>query len=111
MENFRVNRIRLERTIEELASIGKETRGITRLPLSPKDLEAREYIMALMKEAGLEVKVDPVGNICAKRSQASDASLPSVMTGSHICTGTCYGKYDGTVGVLGALEAVRLLNE
>lgn len=67
--------------------------------------------MDLMEEAGLEVRVDPVGNICAKRTQALDTSLPSVMTGSHICTGIRYGKYDGTIGVLGALEAIRLLNE
>ena len=111
MRRFKVNLERLERTFEELACIGKEEIGITRLPLSPEDLEARSYVMDLMEEAGLEVRVDPVGNICAKRMQASDPSLPSVMTGSHICTGTHYGKYDGTVGVLGALEAIRLLNE
>lgn len=111
MRRFEANSGRLERTLEELASIGKGEIGITRLPLSLEDLEARRYVMDLMREAGLEIKADPVGNICAKRTKAVDPSLPSVMTGSHICTGTNYGKYDGTVGVLGALEAIRLLNE
>jgi N-carbamoyl-L-amino-acid hydrolase len=111
MARFEVNSERLERTIEELASIGKGETGITRLPLSPEDREARRYVMAVMEEAGLEVRADPVGNIYGKRMQAADASLPSIMSGSHICTGTNYGKYDGTVGVLGALEAIRLFNE
>ena len=111
MRRFTANSGRLERTLEELASIGKGETGLTRLPLSLEDLEARRYVMDLMREAGLEIKADPVGNIFAKRTKAVDPSLPSVMTGSHICTGTNYGKYDGTVGVLGALEAIRLLNE
>jgi len=111
MARFEANSERLQQTIEELASIGKGEAGITRLPLSTEDLEARRYVMGLMKEAGLEVRVDPVGNIYGTRMQAMDSSLPSVMSGSHICTGTNYGKYDGTVGVLGALEAIRLFNE
>jgi len=111
VSRFEVNAQRLERTIEELASIGKQALGVTRLPLSAEDLQARRYVMQLMTEAGLAITVDPVGNIYGKRLRAADPSLPSVVTGSHICTGTCYGKYDGTVGVLGALEAVRLLNE
>lgn len=111
MREFEVNSQRLERTIEELASIGKQTVGVTRLPLSAEDLEARRYVMRLMTEAGLEITVDPVGNIFGKRTRALHPSRPSVMSGSHICTGTCYGKYDGAIGVLGALEAVRLLNE
>jgi N-carbamoyl-L-amino-acid hydrolase len=67
--------------------------------------------MDLMESAGLQISVDPVGNIYGKRVRAVNPSLPSVVSGSHICTGTNYGKYDGTVGVLGALEAVRMLNE
>jgi N-carbamoyl-L-amino-acid hydrolase len=111
MISFDVNVGRLQCTIEKLASIGRDDEGITRFPLSKQDLKARTFVMKLMREAGLEVRVDPIGNICAKRTQAQDPSLPSIMTGSHICTGYRYGKYDGTVGVLGALEAVRLLNE
>jgi N-carbamoyl-L-amino-acid hydrolase len=97
--------------IEELASIGRGATGITRLPLSAEDLEARRYVMGLMEEVGLQVTTDAVGNIFAKRVQAADRSLASVLTGSHICTGTNYGKYDGVVGVLCALEAIRLFNE
>ncbi len=108
---FKANVQRLGGTIEELASIGRDGKGITRLPLSPEDLEARHYVMSLMQAAGLQIRADGVGNIFGKRMQAADPSLPSVLTGSHICTGTNYGKYDGTVGVLGALEAIRLLNE
>ncbi len=108
---FKANVERLGRNIEELGSIGRDGQGITRLPLSQEDLEARQYVMSLMQAAGLQVRADGVGNIFGKRIQAADPSLPSVLTGSHICTGTHYGRYDGTVGVLGALEAIRLLNE
>lgn len=110
-KRFQADRGRLERTIEELAAIGQGDTGITRLPLSPEDLEARRYVTGLMEDAGMQVAADAAGNIFGKRTRAVDSSLPSVMTGSHICTGTNYGKYDGVVGVLGALEAVRLLNE
>ena len=108
---FAVDVERLQHTIEELATIGRGEIGITRLPLSPQDLQAREYVTHLMREAGLQVRADALGNLFGKRVQAADPDLPSVVTGSHICTGTNYGKYDGVVGVLGALEAMRLLND
>jgi len=108
---FAVDVERLQHTIEELATIGRGEIGITRLPLSPQDLQAREYVTHLMREAGLLVRADALGNLFGKRVQAADPDLPSVVTGSHICTGTNYGKYDGVVGVLGALEAMRLLND
>jgi len=104
---------RIERNIEELGRIGKvgET-GVSRLTFTKDDLAGREYMMEEMRRAGLEVTVDPVGNIFGKRVQLTeDPSLPSVMVGSHIDTPLVGGKYDGVVGVIGGLEVVRMLND
>lgn len=105
------NAARLGRTIEELGAIGyEEGRGVTRPALSPADAEGRRYVIGLMEAAGLAVRIDPVGNIVGRRPGTDDA-LPPVATGSHIDTVPHGGKYDGMVGVLGGIEAVRLLNE
>ena len=105
------NRDRLVGTLETLATYGyREGHGVTRLSLDPADLAARRYVVGLLEEAGLGVRADPVGNLIARRSGADD-SLPPVATGSHIDTVVEGGKYDGALGVLGALEAIRLLNE
>lgn len=63
-----------------------------------------------MEAVGLVVRVDPVGNLVGRRAGADD-SLPPVATGSHVDTVVEGGKYDGALGVLGALETIRLLNE
>jgi len=102
---------RIENNIEELGKIGKVGIGVRRLTFTPEDMKAREYIIDLMRQAELEVKIDAVGNIFGKRNKCLDSSLPSVMTGSHIDTPLLGGKYDGVVGVLGAIEAIRVLNE
>src|SRR5690625_7665553 len=84
MEQVNINQDRLWNTIMELGTIGKtENNGVTRLSLSEEDLQARKYIIDLMKEAGLEVRVDEVGNIIGKLVGMDD-ELPVVLTGSHI---------------------------
>lgn len=103
--------VRLGRNIEELAAFGyEEGRGITRPSLSLADGEGRCYVMGLMEQAGLAVHVDPVGNIIGRRPGTDNAS-PAVATGSHIDTVPEGGRFDGAIGVLGAIEVVRLLNE
>jgi N-carbamoyl-L-amino-acid hydrolase len=95
--------------IEALAGISDaEAPAVTRVVFSAKDLQAREWMKARCEEAGLAVRNDAIGNTFA-RWQGSDAKAPAVGTGSHIDAIPNAGKYDGVVGVLGGLEAIRAL--
>ncbi|KHF41383.1 Zn-dependent hydrolase [Halalkalibacter okhensis] len=108
-----INQQRLWRTIHELGKIGagsNDAEGVTRLALSLEDLEARQYIIELMEESGLDVRVDVVGNIIGKL-EGKDKFAPVVMTGSHVDTVYQGGLFDGALGVLGAIEAVRSIKE
>ena len=85
-------------------------KGVTRFSYSDADKEAKNYLMQHFESLDLEVSIDAVGNIRAKR-KGTDVNAPSVMTGSHIDTVLYGGKFDGVVGVVGALEVIRVLNE
>ncbi|XP_042429397.1 ureidoglycolate hydrolase-like [Zingiber officinale] len=99
----------LLRQIDELAAFSDTPApSVTRILYSEKDVLARSYIKSLMKEAGLSVREDHVGNIFG-RWNGSDSGVGAVATGSHIDAIPYSGKYDGVVGVLGALEAIRIL--
>ncbi|MGH7417776.1 MAG: hydantoinase/carbamoylase family amidase, partial [Candidatus Rokuibacteriota bacterium] len=105
-----MNRQRLERTMNELGRIGETPRGgLTRLALTDDDRRARDQMVAWMREAGLRVTVDRMGNIFGERPGA--AALPPVMMGSHVDSVPTGGKYDGQLGVLCGLEVIRALNE
>ena len=107
---MRIDRRRLEQSIEELGRIGETPRGgLTRLALSDEDRRGRDWMVARMGEAGLHVTVDRMGNIFGERAGA--AALPPVMMGSHVDSVPTGGKYDGQLGVLCALEAIRSLND
>ena len=104
-----VNRDRLCAEIEELASISDAAPpAVTRVVFTPTDLKARAWLIARCEKAGLKVRQDAIGNIFA-RWHASEPNAPAVGTGSHIDAIPNAGKYDGVVGVLGGLEAIRLL--
>jgi N-carbamoyl-L-amino-acid hydrolase len=104
-----IDRDRLLSEIEALALISEaEPPVVTRIVFTPSDLRARAWMKARCVEAGLSVREDPVGNTFA-RWNGSDASAPVVGTGSHIDAIPNAGKYDGVVGVLGGLEAIRAL--
>jgi len=105
------DRERLVNEIEELAFISDaEAPAVTRIVFTPTDLKARAWLKARCEKAGLTVRQDPVGNIFALWT-GSDPSLAVVGTGSHIDAIPNAGKYDGVVGVLGGLEAIRSLRE
>lgn len=100
---------RLEHEVEELARISDTPYpSVTRVLFTPTDMRAREWLAARMREAGLAVRVDPVGNVFG-RWEGDDPDAPPVATGSHIDAIPDAGRFDGVVGVLGALEAVRAL--
>ena len=96
--------------IEEIACFGKGQRGITRLAFTEADILVQEYVMNLMEQAGLTVSRDSIGNIIGRLS-GQDPSLPPVLTGSHLDTVPEGGKFDGTVGVIGGLAALRRLQD
>jgi len=107
--NLEVDRDRLATEIEELAAISEaEPPAVTRIVFSPTDLKARAWLIARCEKAGLTIRQDAIGNIFARWS-GSEPNAPAVGTGSHIDAIPNAGKYDGVVGVLGGLEAIRSL--
>src|SRR6202161_986652 len=104
-----VDQDRLLSEIEALGAISEaEPPVVTRIVFTPSDLEARAWMKARCQEAGLTVREDAVGNTFA-RWNGSEPHAPVVGTGSHIDAIPNAGKYDGVVGVLGGLEAIRAL--
>jgi ureidoglycolate amidohydrolase len=104
-----VDESRLVSEIEELALISDaEAPAVTRIVFTPTDLKARAWLKARCQEAGLAVREDAIGNTFA-RWTGSNPAAPVVGTGSHIDAIPNAGKYDGVVGVLGGLEAIRTL--
>jgi ureidoglycolate amidohydrolase len=104
-----IDQKRLLSELETLATISDaEAPAVTRIVFTPADLKARAWIIAHCEEAGLAVRQDAVGNIFA-RWNGADPAAPAVGTGSHIDAIPNAGKYDGVVGVLGGLEAIRAL--
>lgn len=82
--------------------------AVTRVLFTDTDLRARQFLKGLCTKAGLNIRVDAIGNIFA-RWEGSEPNLPAVGTGSHIDAIPHSGRYDGTVGVFGGLEAIRAL--
>ena len=82
--------------------------AVTRVLYTEQDMKARAYLKDLIHEVGLSVREDALGNLFA-RWEGADPNLPAVVTGSHIDAIPHSGRYDGVVGVLGGLEAIRAL--
>ncbi|MBI5627517.1 MAG: Zn-dependent hydrolase, partial [Candidatus Rokubacteria bacterium] len=107
---MRINRKRLEESMEALGRIGETPRGgLTRLALSDEDRHGRDLLVGWMRGAGLQVSVDQMGNIFGLRPGTE--ALPPVFMGSHADSVPTGGKYDGQLGVLCALEAIRSLDD
>lgn len=95
--------------IDKLGNIGRTSEGITRLAFSKEDMAGREYVLSLIKDTGLSYRVDDFGNIFAVYGDRKENSY--VATGSHIDTVQNGGKYDGCLGVLSSLGAIREMKE
>jgi beta-ureidopropionase / N-carbamoyl-L-amino-acid hydrolase len=111
MQNLQINAQRLWDTLMETARIGATAKGgIKRLTLTDDDRRVRDWFKAAAETIGCTVTVDEVGNMFARRA-GRIASLAPLCMGSHLDTQPTGGKFDGTLGVLGALEAMRTLHE
>jgi N-carbamoyl-L-amino-acid hydrolase len=107
---MRVNRNRLEESMDALGHVGGTANGgLNRVALTDDDRRGRDLLVGWMREAGLTVTVDQMGNIFGLR--AGTDNLPPVVMGSHADSVPTGGKYDGQLGVLCALEAIRTLND
>ncbi len=111
MATPRVNGERLWRSLMDLAEIGAtEKGGVRRLALTDLDRQGRDLVCRWLREASLQVTVDRIGNIFARRDGIDPTAAP-VVSGSHIDTQPSGGKFDGNYGVMAALEVVRTLND
>jgi N-carbamoyl-L-amino-acid hydrolase len=106
-----VDESRLSNNIEELSSIGRTPEGgVRRLAFSDEDIAGREFCMGLMREAGLDVRIDAAGNILGRRA-GTDSNAKPILFGSHTDTVPNGGKYDGGLGSLAAIECASILEE
>jgi allantoate deiminase len=94
---------------EALARHSELPGGLTRVFLSPENRAANELVIGWMREAGMEAKLDAIGNV-AGRYEGNRPGLPCLMLGSHLDTVRNAGKYDGMLGVVSAIECVAALN-
>ena len=109
--NLRINNSRLWKSLMEMAKIGAtEKGGNCRLALTDQDKQGRDLFVKWCKEAGCTVTIDAIGNIFAHRL-GRDNSKPSIMMGSHLDTQPTGGRFDGVLGVLAGLEAIKALND
>jgi N-carbamoyl-L-amino-acid hydrolase len=110
-DNLKVNGDRLWDSLMEMAKIGPGVAGgNNRQTLTDADKEGRELFKRWCDEAGLEMGVDKMGTMFARREGTDPDALP-VYVGSHLDTQPTGGKYDGVLGVLGGLELIRTLND
>ncbi|MCB9560087.1 MAG: M20 family metallo-hydrolase [Kofleriaceae bacterium] len=107
---LRIDGDRLLRRLAALAEVGAiDGGGVCRLALTDADRAGRDLVTGWMRELGLTVTVDRIGNVVGTRAGA--AALPPVMMGSHIDTVRTGGRYDGNLGVLAGLEVIERLIE
>jgi N-carbamoyl-L-amino-acid hydrolase len=106
-----LNAVRLNGHVKELSAFGANPQGgVSRVAFSDADLAGRSYVMRLMRNAGLDARVDFAGNIIGRRA-GKNSSLKPIVFGSHIDSVPDGGNFDGTVGSLGAIEVAQTLAE
>jgi N-carbamoyl-L-amino-acid hydrolase len=108
--NLRIDRDRLSLRLIKLAEAGAIAGGgVCRLALTDADKDGRDMVVGWMRELGLAVSIDAIGNVVGVRA-GTEQGAP-VMTGSHIDTVATGGRYDGCLGVLAGLEVIASLND
>lgn len=110
---LRVDAGRVRENLEGLSVFGRPAGGsfadgVSRVAYSDADVAGREYVMKLMRTAGLEPRIDTAGNIFG-RQDGIDASLKPILFGSHIDSVPSGGNFDGDLGSLAAIEVIRVL--
>ena len=115
LEDLRIDRDRLWSRIEALGEIGAilgpdGERGNARLALTDADRQGRDLVVGWMRDLGLDIGIDAIGNVVATRPGA-DPAAAAVMTGSHIDTVATGGRFDGNLGVLAGLEVIETLEQ
>jgi len=101
---------RLWSSLMEMGQVGREGDGVNRLALNDANKEGRDLFTGWLRDEGLEVRVDRIGNMFGVR-KGVDRGEPPVVVGSHLDTVREAGVFDGALGVLSGLEIVRLLNQ
>ncbi|CAN5679623.1 Zn-dependent hydrolase [soil metagenome] len=114
-DDLRVDGARLWRRLEELGEIGAiegpaGEQGCCRLALTDADGAGRDLVVGWMRDLGLDIAIDAIGNVFATRA-GTDADAAAVMTGSHIDTVATGGRFDGSLGVLAGLEVIETLEQ
>ena len=105
-----IDRARLLQRLDELARFGaREDGGLSRLACSEADRQARDQVVAWMRELGLELRIDAIGNLLGLLPGRAQGA--PVLTGSHIDTVAAGGRYDGNYGVLAGLEVIERVRE
>ncbi len=108
--NLRVNGARLASRLQRLAEVGaRPDGGVNRLALTEADGQGRDLVVRWMRELGLAVTIDAIGNVVGVRRGLEDGA--PVMMGSHIDTVETGGRYDGALGVLAGLEVLETLDD
>jgi len=112
-QDLRIDGKRLWQRLEALGEIGavhgpNGERGCARLALTDLDRQGRDLVVSWMRDLGMDVSIDAIGNVVATR-EGSDPTAAAVMVGSHIDTVRTGGRFDGNLGVLAGLEIVETL--
>ena len=111
LNTLRIDGARLLQRLRDLGQCGAlEGGGTNRLALSDADQAARDWTVQQMRDLGMEVQIDAIGNVVATYAGTEADALP-VMTGSHIDTVRTGGLYDGNYGVMAGLEVVATLRD
>ena len=92
--------------MDTVSGFSRGETGITRLALSPEEMQARSYVTGLMQELGMRIRVDAIGNIIG-RLEGTDLAAAPVCVGSHLDSVPEGGRYDGVLGVVAGLAAIR----
>ena len=112
---LRINAARLKRRLEDLSAYGRTAGGtfadgVSRVAYSDADVAGRNYAMKAMRDAGLQPRIDPAGNIFGARAGLAE-SAPRLLFGSHIDSVPNGGNFDGDVGSMSAIEVMQTFEE